>query len=60
MQGVSIESGSAGNQLLMSSVDKVFQSTSSAIANAIRKNKAKIKYGTYVYLVDPQTIQNNH
>ncbi|OKS88799.1 conjugative transposon protein TraM [Mucilaginibacter polytrichastri] len=60
MQGVSIESGSAGNQLLMSSMDKVFQSTSSAIAGAIRKNKAKIKYGTYVYLVDPQTIQNNH
>jgi conjugative transposon TraM protein len=60
MQGVSIESGNAGNQLLMSSMDKVFQSTSSAIANAIRKNKAKIKYGTYVYLVDPQTIQNNH
>jgi conjugative transposon TraM protein len=58
MQGVSIESGSAGNQLLMSSVDKVFQSTSSAIAGAIRKNKAKIKYGTYVYLLDPQTIQN--
>lgn len=60
MQGVSIESGSAGNQLLMSSVDKIFQSTSSAIAGAIRKNKAKIKYGTYVYLVDPQTIQNTH
>lgn len=60
MQGVSIESGSAGNQLLMSSMDKVFQSTSSAIAGAIRRNKAKIKYGTYVYLVDPQTIQNNH
>jgi conjugative transposon TraM protein len=60
MQGVSIESGSTGNQLLMSSMDKVFQSTSSAIASAIRKNKAKIKYGTYVYLVDPQTIQNNH
>ncbi|NHA02538.1 conjugative transposon protein TraM [Mucilaginibacter sp. HC2] len=59
MQGVSIESGSAGNQLLMSSMDKIFQSTSSAIAGAIRKNKAKIKYGTYVYLVDPQTIQNN-
>jgi len=59
MQGVSIESGSTGSQLLMSSVDKIFQSTSSAIAGAIRKNKAKIKYGTYVYLVDPQTLQNN-
>ena len=60
MQGVNIGTGSAGSQLLMSSVDKVFQSTSSAIASAIRKNKAKIKYGTQVYLIDPQTLQNNH
>lgn len=60
MQGVDITSGSAGSQLLMSSADKVFQSTSSAIANAIRKNKAKIKYGTQVFLIDPQTLQNNH
>jgi conjugative transposon TraM protein len=60
MQGVNIGTGSAGSQLLMSSVDKVFQSTSSAISNAIRKNKAKIKYSTYVYLIDPQTLQNNH
>lgn len=60
MQGVNIGSSSTGSQLLMSSVDKVFQSTSSAIAGAIRKNKAKIKYGTQVYLIDPQTLQNNH
>lgn len=60
MQGVSISSGSTGSQLLMSSMDKVFQSTSSAIAGAIRKNKAKIKYGTQVFLIDPQTLQNNH
>jgi conjugative transposon TraM protein len=60
MQGVSIGSGSAGSQLLMSSADKIFQSTSSAIAGAIRKNKARIKYSTYVYLIDPQTLQNTH
>lgn len=61
MQGVSLENGAAtGSQLLMSSLDKMFQSTSSAIASAIRKNKAKIKYSTYVYLIDPQTLQNNH
>lgn len=59
MQGVDISSGSAGTQLLMSSADKIFQSTSSAIANAIRKNKAKIKYGTQVFLIDPQTLQNH-
>lgn len=60
MQGVDITSGSAGSQLLMSTASKVFQSTSSAIASAIRKNKAKVKYSTYVYLIDPQTLQNNH
>jgi conjugative transposon TraM protein len=59
MQGVNIQSGSAdGNQFLMSTLDKVFQSTSSAIASAIRKNKAKIKYNTYIYLIDPQALQN--
>jgi conjugative transposon TraM protein len=60
MQGVNITQGAAtGSQLLMSSVDKVFQSTSSAIASAIRKNKAKIKYNSYIYLIDPQTLQNS-
>jgi len=59
MQGVNITNGAAtGSQLLMSSVDKVFQSTSSAIASAIRKNKAKIKYNSYIYLIDPQALQN--
>jgi conjugative transposon TraM protein len=60
MQGVTIGNGSSGGQFLMSSVDKMFQSASSAIAGAIRKNKAKVKYGTYVYLLDPQILQNNH
>ncbi|WP_214070039.1 conjugative transposon protein TraM [Mucilaginibacter sp. dw_454] len=60
MQGVNITNGSeTGSQLLMSSVDKVFQSTSSAIASAIRKNKAKIKYNSYIYLIDPQALQNS-
>jgi len=55
IQGVTIEnngSGSAASQLLMSTADKMFQSTSSAIAGAIRKNKAKIKYNSYIYLID--------
>jgi len=59
MQGVNLQGNSANaNQFLMSSFDKVFQSTSSAIANLIRKNKAKIKYNSYVYLIDPQALQN--
>jgi len=57
IQGVSIDGGSSGSQFLMSSVDRVFQSTSSAITEIIRKNKAKMKYGTYIYLIDPQALQ---
>ncbi|HKG07286.1 MAG TPA: conjugative transposon protein TraM [Pedobacter sp.] len=56
MQGVNLQ-GSSGNQFLMSSFDKVFQSTSSAIASMIRKNKAKIKYNSFIYLIDPQALQ---
>jgi len=59
MQGVQIQGSSGtGNQFLMSTVDKMFQSTSSAIASAIRKNKAKIKYSTHVYLIDQRSLQN--
>lgn len=64
MQGISIDGNAqSGSQFLMSSVDKLFQSTSNAIASAIRKNKAKIKYNSYIYLIDEhaqQNAQNNH
>jgi conjugative transposon TraM protein len=53
IQGVSVDNGSSsGSQFLMSAADKLFQSTSSAIASAIRKNKAKIKFNSYIYLID--------
>ena len=53
IQGVSIDGNSQnGSQFLMSTADKLFQSTSTAIASAIRKNKAKIKYNSYIYLID--------
>lgn len=59
MQGVNLQGNStSANQFLMSSIDKVFQSTSSAIANLIRKNKAKIKYNSYIYLIDPEVLQH--
>ncbi|WP_345951265.1 conjugative transposon protein TraM [Mucilaginibacter sp. PAMB04274] len=59
MQGVTIDGGAQnGSQFLMSTLDKMFQSTSAAIASAIRKNKAKIKYNSYIYLIDPQAQQN--
>lgn len=52
-QGLTINQQAENNaQLLMSTVQRMFQSTSSAINKHIRKNKAKIKYNTHVYLVD--------
>jgi conjugative transposon TraM protein len=59
MQGVNIQGTSQNqSQFLMSTIDKMFQSTSSAIASLIRKNKAKLKYSYYVYLIDPEALQN--
>jgi conjugative transposon TraM protein len=59
MQGVNLQGSSTdANQFLMSSLDKMFQSTSSAIASLIRKNKARIKYNSYIYLIDSEDLQN--
>ncbi|MBD1385859.1 conjugative transposon protein TraM [Mucilaginibacter rigui] len=58
VQGVTIDGNSGGSQFIMSSVDKLFQSTSSAIASLIRKNKAKMKYNSYIYLIDTDDLQN--
>lgn len=55
VQGVTIDNsgtGSEAQQFMMSTVSKVFESTSSAVAGIIRKNKAKIKYNSYLYLID--------
>ncbi|UOE47821.1 conjugative transposon protein TraM [Mucilaginibacter sp. SMC90] len=56
VQGVTLD-GTSGSQFIMSSVSKMFQSTSSAIADLIRKNKAKLKYNTYIYLIDNDSLQ---
>ncbi|RZJ76334.1 MAG: conjugative transposon protein TraM [Flavobacterium sp.] len=56
IQGVSVSSAS-GQQFLMSTVDRLFQSTSSAISGLIKKNKAKVKYSTYVLLIDAAGLQ---
>ncbi|NVM66931.1 conjugative transposon TraM protein [Mucilaginibacter sp. SG538B] len=58
VQGVTLD-GTSGSQFIMSSVSKMFQSTSSAIAELIRKNKARFKYNSYLYLIDPSEIQKN-
>lgn len=57
IQGVTIDGGTGNNQFMMSSLDKLFQSTSSAIASAIRKNKASLKFNSFIYLIDPDELQ---
>jgi len=56
VQGVSIDGNSTS--FIMSSVDKMFQSTSSAIAELVRKNKAKLKYNSYIYLIDKDALKS--
>jgi conjugative transposon TraM protein len=53
ISGTSIDGSSS---FLMSTVSSMFQSTSTAIANIIRKDKAKIKYNSYIYLIDNETL----
>ncbi|SFA54955.1 Bacteroides conjugative transposon TraM protein [Pedobacter suwonensis] len=48
------------NEFVMSTVDKLFQSTSSAIANLVRKNRAKLKFNNQVFLVDPHDLQEKN
>ncbi|MEZ2338419.1 conjugative transposon protein TraM [Mucilaginibacter sp. RCC_168] len=58
VQGVTVDGGSGNSQFVMSSLSKMFQSTSSAIADLIRKNKAKLKYNSYLYIIDPDALQS--
>ena len=47
------------SQLYMSALQKMFTSTSQAVSKTIKKNKANIKYGTSVYLIDPNELKEN-
>jgi conjugative transposon TraM protein len=46
------------NQLVMSVVQKMFESTTTAVSKLIRQNKAKLKYNTLVYLIAPETLKH--
>ncbi len=48
---------SNASQLYMSAIQKLFTSTSAAVSKLIRQNKAKIKYSTFVYLIDPDELK---
>ena len=52
---LSMNTGGYGNNLAqwgMQAVQNAYQKTSNAISKAIKKNKVKLKYGTFVYLVN--------
>lgn len=58
---MNMNTGSYGNSLSqwgMQAVQNAYQQTSNAIGKAIKKNKVKLKYGTFVYLVNGRETRN--
>ena len=47
-------SGISAEALALQALQNVYQSTSSAVSQTIKKNRAKIKYNTIVYLINEQ------
>jgi len=59
-QGITLGQQAENNsQLVMSAIQRMFQSTTSAVSKHIRKNRAKLKFNTMVYLIDPQALRQN-
>lgn len=59
-QGLTIQQqAETNNQMVMSVVQKMFQSTTTAVGKLIRQNKAKLKYNSMIYLIDPEEIKSN-
>ena len=57
---ISMNTTGAGNSLAqwgMQAMQNAYQKTSNAIGKAIKKNKVKLKYGTFVYLVNGNNKQ---
>lgn len=61
MQGMNMNSSTGENkqQFFTSIIDRAFQSTSTTIAKLIRQNKAKLKYNTFIYLIDSDMLEEN-
>jgi conjugative transposon TraM protein len=59
-QGMTLQqSADNNNQMVMSIMQKMFESTTTAVSKLIRQNKAKLKYNTIIYLIDPETLRNH-
>lgn len=59
---MSINNGNYGNNFAqwgMQAIQNAYQQTTGAISKAIRKNKVKLKYGTFVYLVNSRENNKN-
>ncbi|KRT17733.1 hypothetical protein ASU31_00090 [Pedobacter ginsenosidimutans] len=57
-QGITIQQmAENNNQLVMGVLSKMFQSTTTAVNKLIRSNKAKVKYNTQVFLIDPYELK---
>lgn len=54
---VSGETGISGEMLALQALQNMYRSASSAVSTNIRKNKAKIKYNTIVYLINKESNQ---
>ena len=51
--------GLSGEALALQALQNMYQSASSAVSSNIRKNKARIKYNTIVYLVNADALSGN-
>jgi hypothetical protein len=48
--------GLSGEALALQALQNMYQSASGAISSNIRKNKARIKYNTIVYLINKEAV----
>lgn len=58
---MNMNTGTTGSSLAqwgMQAATNAYQKTSNAIGKAIKKNKVKLKYGTFVYLVNGRETNN--
>lgn len=58
VQGTQMDSG--GESFFTSLFSSLFSSTSKTIANMIRHNKAKLKYNSYLYLINDKELKKNN
>ena len=59
---VNMNNGTTGNNFTqwgMQAIQNAYQKTTNALSKAVKKNRVKLKYGTFVYLVNGREKKNN-